>query len=179
MQRLDTLRDTLPKAAGDLRLNIQSVLRPENLTAEQAWAIAYASALFVDADPRLVEALREDATDAGVGDALLDDAHAAVALMGMNTVYYRFRHMIGKDEYANMPPKLRMQRIAKPATDTLGFELLSMACAALAGCEMCIHAHEKSLLEHGATSAQVHDAVRIASVVAGFDAALRLPVSEG
>ena len=179
MERLDALRDTLPRSAADLRLNIQSVLRPESLTAAQAFAIAYASALFVNADGRLIDALREDGVEANVSDSLLDDAHAAVAIMGMNTVYYRFRHMVGKDEYANMPPKLRMQRIGKPKTDKVNFELLSMACAALAGCEMCIHAHEQSLLEQGATQSQVHDSVRIASVVAGFNAALRLPAVEG
>jgi lipoyl-dependent peroxiredoxin subunit D len=42
---------------------------------------------------------------------------------------------------------------------------MSMAIAALAGCEMCINAHEKSILEHGMNDEHVHEAIRIAAVV--------------
>lgn len=175
MERIESLRQTLPESAKDLKLNIQAVLRPESLSAERAFAIAYASSLFIRADGRLTAALLEDARAAGVSEPLLDDAHAAVAIMGMNTVYYRFRHMAADETYSGLPARLRMQRIARPATTKLDFELLSIALAALAGCEMCINAHEESLRGEGATPDQVHDAVRIASVVAGTDAALRLP----
>ncbi len=44
----------------------------------------------------------------------------------------------------------------------------SVACAALAGCEMCLRAHEQSLLAEGYTEDRVHQAIRIAAVVNGF-----------
>ncbi|MEM9083834.1 MAG: alkyl hydroperoxide reductase, partial [Planctomycetota bacterium] len=96
MQHTDVLRQRLPEAAKDLKLNIQAVLRPEALDASVAWTIAYASALFIEAPDEVVEAFCADALEAGATEAHIDDAHAAVALMRMNTVYYRFRHMIGK-----------------------------------------------------------------------------------
>ena len=51
-------------------------------------------------------------------------------------------------------------------------ELCVMACATLAGCEMCLKAHEEALRKQGLTEAQVHDSVRLAAVVAGATTAL-------
>jgi alkyl hydroperoxide reductase subunit D len=85
--------------------------------------------------------------------------------MGMNNVYYRFRHMVGKPGYSQMPARLRMQRIAQPATSKLDFELLCLAVSAINGCEACVKAHEKVVVEGGLTEEHVHDAVRIAAVV--------------
>ena len=92
-------------------------------------------------------------------------ALAAAGLMAMNTVYYRFRHMLGKESYEARSPRLRMSRMAQPATGKLDFELMSLACAALAGCELCIKNHEASLLHLGAGEEACHDAVRIAAVI--------------
>ena len=114
--------------------------------------------------------MRADA--AGVPEALHEDAKAAAAIMGMNTVYYRFRHMIGKESYEQLPARLRMTRMAKPATDKATFELCAMAVAALAGCEMCIRAHEESLMKEGVTAEGVLDCVRIAAVLAGSRVAM-------
>lgn len=44
--------------------------------------------------------------------------------MAMNNVYYRFRHMIGKDVYTQKPARLRMNRLVQPATSKADFELL-------------------------------------------------------
>ena len=96
---------------------------------------------------------------------VVSDAVAAAGLMAMNTVYYRFRHMLGKESYEARSPRLRMSRMAQPATNKLDFELMSLACAALAGCELCIKNHEASLLHLGAGEEACHDAVRIAAVV--------------
>jgi alkyl hydroperoxide reductase subunit D len=104
----------------------------------------------------------------GRGEAatpVISDAVAAAGLMAMNTVYYRFRHMLGKESYEARPPRLRMSRMIQPATSKLDFELMSLGCAALAGCEVCIKNHEASLLHLGASEDACHDAVRIAAVV--------------
>jgi lipoyl-dependent peroxiredoxin subunit D len=58
-----------------------------------------------------------------------------------------------------------MNRIAKPVTSKADFELLCLAVSALNGCEACIQAHERAVLEGGLTEDHVHDAVRIAAVV--------------
>ncbi|RZM18976.1 MAG: T9SS type B sorting domain-containing protein [Pedobacter sp.] len=45
------------------------------------------------------------------------------------------------------------------------FELLSLAVSAVNGCEMCVNAHEDSLIKLGTTEERIFDAVRIASLV--------------
>lgn len=165
MTQLDELRNALPESAKDIKLNLQSVLGDQTtLTPEQAWGVALASAYFVR-HVELAQAIEADARANGVPDALIDDARAAAALMGMNGIYYRFRHLAGKEIYGSKPARLRMSRMARPATSKSDFELLSMAGAILAGCEACINAHEASILQHGLTEDHVHDCARIASVV--------------
>ncbi len=172
-EHIDALRDKLPEAAKDLRLNLQSVARADRLTAEQTWGIALTSAYFVGSDA-LAEALLADAQANEISDAVIDDAKAAASLMAMNTVYYRFRGLVEKEDYSKLPARLRMQRLARPATDKTTFELFAMACAALAGCHTCIRAHEASLIKQGLTIEHVHDAVRIGAVVNGVATALRV-----
>ncbi len=166
MQNLDTLRDQLPDAAKDLRINLQTVLTGTTLTAAQTWGTALAGAFFLR-HPELREAVLADARAAGVADTTIDDARAAASIMGMNTIFYRFRHMVGKPSYGQRPARLRMQRMAQPTSTKADFELMSIACAVLAGCEMCVKSHEASILQHGLTEDHVQDAVRIAAVLHG------------
>jgi alkyl hydroperoxide reductase subunit D len=163
---LDVLRESLPDEYKDTRLNIQSVLASEHLSPSQAFGVALASARFLRA-PALAAAIESDLR-AGLGDAagpILSDAAAAAGLMAMNTVYYRFRHMVSKESYASRPPRLRMQRMARPATSPAEFELMSLACAALAGCQYCLESHEAKLVEQGTGEEACHDCVRIAAVM--------------
>ena len=163
---LDALRGTLPDDLKDVRLNLGAVLTGENLAPQQAFGVALAAARFVRSS-QLAEAMESDLRG-GLTDAaasVMSDAVAAAGLMAMNTVYYRFRHMLGKESYEARPPRLRMSRMIQPATSKLDFELMSLGCAALAGCELCIKNHEASLLHLGASEDACHDAVRIAAVV--------------
>ena len=100
-----------------------------------------------------------------------EDAKAAAAIMAMNTVYYRFRHMVGKESYSKMPAGLRMNRMSRPATSIALFELCSIACAALEGCELCIQSHEAKLTAELSEN-HVHEAVRIGAVIKGASVAL-------
>jgi len=103
-------------------------------------------------------------------------AAAAAALMAMNNVYYRFRHMVGKPIYGEKPAGLRMNRIMQPATNRTDFELMALAVSAINGCAMCVRAHEKTVTEGGLTPDQVNDAVRIAATV--YAAAVALEAGE-
>ena len=173
MPQVDALRDTFSEPAKDMKLNLGSVASSEVLDSEQIWGIALASAFYIG-EPRLTSALIADAHNEGISEGMLEDAKAAATLMGMNTVYYRFRHLVGKESYTKKPARLRMQWMAKPKTNKATFELMSLAIAALAGCETCIKAHEASVQQHGLTEEHVHDAVRIAAVLQGSAVALRV-----
>jgi lipoyl-dependent peroxiredoxin subunit D len=174
MSAVEEIRDSITEPARDIKLNLQSVLQAESLTAAQRWGVAIASAVAARS-PRLRDAILLDARTV-VGEDVIDDALAAASLMAMNNVYYRFRHMIAKESYAQKPARLRMQRIAKPVTNKVDFELFCLAVSAISGCEMCVRSHEDAVIKGGLTEDQVHDAVRIAATVNAAAVAIDLPV---
>ena len=95
---LDQLRETLPDELKDIRLNLSSVLTGEHLEPPQSLGIALACGFFVRSD-EFVSAVQADLKDALAEGStpIISDARAAGGIMAMNTVYYRFRHMIGKE----------------------------------------------------------------------------------
>ena len=174
MSAVEALRTTIPDVARDIRLNLQSVLQPGALTPAQRWGVAIASAV-ATRNERLRDAILADARGE-VGPEVVDDALAAAALMAMNNVYYRFRHMIGKESYSQMPARLRMQRMVKPSSNKVDFELFCLAVSAINACEMCIRSHEDVVIKGGLSEEQVHDAIRIAATINATAVAIELPV---
>jgi alkyl hydroperoxide reductase subunit D len=173
MSALEELRQSLPDAARDIKLNLAAVLEGGSLTPAQRWGVAVASAI-TTGHHDLRDAVVAEAVAAGVTPAVLDDARAAAALMAMNNVYYRFRHLVGKPSYGELPARLRMNRLARPATSRTEFELYSLAVSAINACESCVRAHERAVLEGGLGEEQVNDAVRIAATIAATAVALEL-----
>jgi len=177
MEALETLRGQLPEAAKDIKLNLQSVLSGGPLTPAQRWGVAVASAIAAR-NPELRDAVLQDAR-AEVSAEVIEDARAAAALMAMNNVYYRFRHVVEKESYQKLPARLRMNRLAQPAADRGDLELFSLVVSAINGCETCVRAHEKAVLERGLTEEQVHEAVRIAATIHAAAVSLELGDSPG
>jgi len=161
---LEEIRDRIP--VKDLALNLSSVLGESALTEDQKCGVALACAI-ASGNAQLRDAIAPNAKE-----NVADDARAAAALMAMNNVYYRFRHFAGKPSYAQKGARLRMQRIAKPATDKVTFELMCLAVSAINGCEVCVKSHEAAVIEGGLTEDAVHDAVRIAATIRGCATAL-------
>ena len=170
MENITALRSEISDAAKDIRLNLSNVLQSTLLNESQSWMVALTSSYFLRCR-KLSDAILADASSI-IGEAGDNDCQAAAAIMGMNTVYYRFRHMIGKESYHQRRASLRMNHMMNPETNKTDFELCSMACAALAGCEACIKAHEETLLGAGLSEDHVHEVVRIAAVIQGAVVAL-------
>ena len=166
MASLEVVRGELADAHRDTRLNLQSVLENNSLTPEQRWGVAVACA-FAARNEKLKEAILHEARQAlgEKAEPVVEDARAAASLMAMNNVYYRFRHMVGKESYSTKRAGLRMNRLVQVSTNKVDFELVCLAVSAINGCETCIKAHEKVVIEGGLSEDQVHDAVRVASVV--------------
>jgi len=164
MEQLNQLREQFPDAARDIKINLTNVLQPGALNAAQTWGVAIATA-YAARNETLTRAVIADAKAAGIEEAVLEDAKAAAILMGMNNVYYRFRHIIGKEEYEQKPARLRMMRLKQVATNQADFELLCLAVSAVNNCQACVQSHEHVVLEGGLTTDQVHDAVRIAATI--------------
>lgn len=183
MSTLDQLLESLPDAGKDLRVNLRGILDAnETLDAQTRLCLALASA-WTARSPELASALAARAREAfGAGAAaLIDDARAAASIMGMNNVYYRGKHMLADAEVQALPARLRMQRLASPATSKTAFELAALAASAITGCEFCMQAHARVVQTAGLTHEHVHEALRIAAVVNGVAIALetREPSSVG
>ena len=163
MSDLERLRSSLPDEERDLRLNISSVLasKETSLSDDQRLGVALSVAYALKCQSLITALLGEGARPDVVGDA-----RAAASLMAMNNVYYRFRATVGKESYASMPARLRMARLAAPATNKLDFELFCLAVSAVNGCATCVAAHEAAVTKGGLSEERVHDAVRVAAVAA-------------
>ena len=160
---LETLKAALPDYAKDLKLNLGSLDSEAALSPEQRTMLFVASALAVR------QPVLRDAVLAHYAPALsaeqMGAAKIAVAIMGMNNVYYRFTHLVSAPDYATMPARLRMNAMATPGIPAAEFELLSLAVSAINGCGMCMDSHEKQLRQHGTEPAAIQAAVRIAATI--------------
>jgi alkyl hydroperoxide reductase subunit D len=163
---LDTIRDSIPDYARDLKLNLGSVLSPAGapgLSEKQIWGVAVAAAI-ASRNPEFAHDI-ETLAAAHLDEAYRTGARAAAAIMGMNNIYYRFLHLVEDVEYSQLPARLRMNVIGNPGIDKIDFELFSLAVSAVNGCGMCIVAHEKQLRKHEVSREAVQSAIRIAATV--------------
>ena len=165
----------MPEAAKDIKINLGNVLVPGALNQAQVFGVALASA-YAARNAELITALVAEARNADVPAGVIEDAKAAAILMAMNNVLYRFKHVLGKEDYEKRPAKLRMQRLAQVTSNKADFELYCLAVSAINNCQTCMASHEASVLGHGLNADHVWDAVRIASTVSA--AALALEVGE-
>jgi alkyl hydroperoxide reductase subunit D len=167
---LEQIADSIPSFAKDLKLNLSSVLAQAELTPQQTWGTAVATAL-ASRNSSLYRAIVAEA-EKHLTPQALEAAKSAGAIMGMNNIYYRFQHLAENEKYSTIPARLRMNVIRTHGTDPLDFELWSTAVSAVNGCGKCIVAHEKVLLEKGVAAETIVASVRIASVIHGVAAVL-------
>ncbi len=148
----------------DLKLNLTSTFTSSHLSEKECALLALSiavnnnNAVLTNFFEQL--SLSKEATAAEIAEAV-----GCASLLALNNVFYRFRHFTGKEKYTQIPARVRMQLMSSPVTGKEFFELMSIAVSAVNGCEMCVNAHEKSILALGSTEERVFDAVRIASII--------------
>ncbi|MGA7240084.1 MAG: carboxymuconolactone decarboxylase family protein [Bryobacteraceae bacterium] len=173
---LALLLDSIPEYARDLKLNLSAVLAQPELSAQQAWGTAVSCAI-ASKSPRLAEALAVEAAQ-HIDERAVTAAKTAAAIMGMNNIYYRFRHLSGNPKYEDMPAKLRMQALRSHGADALDFELWCLAVSAINACQACVEGHERALRERGIGEEKILAAVRIAAVVFALAAVMESETSQ-
>lgn len=148
----------------DLKLNFNSTLTSEHLSEKEAALIGLSTA--VNNNNKVLEAFyARQAEKCGAIPEEIAEAAACASLLSSNNIFYRFRHFTQKEKYGQIPARIRMQIMMKPVTGKEFFELLSLVISAVNGCEMCVNAHEDSLIKLGTSEERIFDAVRIASLV--------------
>ena len=168
---LDEMDAHAGKAIKDLKINVLNFLNnTKELSKKEASFLAYGTAL--NQKHELLTnvfkaiAIKNEATEAELAEVV-----ACVSLMNVNNVFYRFRHFVPKEAY-QAPAGIKMSIMMNPVLGKEFFELLSLAISALNGCELCIKAHEESVLGHGGREARIYEAVRATAVIKGFTAVL-------
>lgn len=160
---IDTLKDSLPDYAKDIKLNLSTLANEDILNDQQKWG-TFLSCALACGNETVIQAVNVEASSRLSAEAL-QAAKAAAAIMAMNNVYYKFTGMIDNGEYRAMPARLRMNVIGNPGVDKVDFELWSLAVSAVNGCQFCVNAHEPILLKGGLSKEQVQASIRIAAVV--------------
>lgn len=148
----------------DLKLNLKTVLKTDTLTEKEALLIALACSVN-EKNNVLINYFAEQSKGLLASNEEISEAIACASLLSSNNVLYRFRHFTKKEKYQQLPPRLRMSIMMNPVLGKELFELISLAVSAVNGCEMCVNAHEHSLMELGTSEERVFDAIRIASVI--------------
>lgn len=147
----------------DLKINLKRILSDGALAPEESFAIILALARatnYRDLEQLAAQQLRT----LGFGEEQIREARENVAIMGMLNTYYKFKHMLHKDdEYGQAG--LRMTSLANPVLGKKQFEMLALAVSILNGCETCIQSHEKVLRASEVSIDKIHDIARLAAVI--------------
>ncbi|MGW1277685.1 alkyl hydroperoxide reductase [Streptomyces tsukubensis] len=161
---LDALKSAIPDYAKDLKLNLGSVIgNNDKLTPQQLWGTVLATTI-ASRSPIVLRELEPEAK-AQLSPEAYNAAKAAAAIMAMNNVFYRTRHLLSDPEYGTLRAGLRMNVIGNPGVEKVDFELWSLAVSAVNGCGQCLDSHEQVLRKAGVDRETVQEAFKIASVV--------------
>jgi alkyl hydroperoxide reductase subunit D len=163
-ESLTLLEDGNSRYVRDLKLNFTSTFTSSHLSEKECSLVALSTAVNNN-NKVLTNFFTAQSAERGATKEEIAEAVGCASLLALNNVFYRFRHFTGKEKYTQIPARIRMQIMGNPVTGKEFFELMSLAISAVNGCEMCVNAHENSLLHLGATEERIFDAVRIASIV--------------
>ena len=152
----------------DLKINVGNVLNnAQYLDKKEALLLALSVAINEKFD-LLKESFTKMAKEAGATDAEIAEVVACTSLMNTNNIFYRFRHFMKKDFYANQPAGIKMSIMMNPILGKAFFELMSLVVSSLNGCEMCVTSHEASVLQHGYTESKIFEAVKLGAIIKGL-----------
>lgn len=152
----------------DLKLNVSGVLGSSTATKKENYLLALSVAINEKNDA-LITALESKAAAEGATADEIAETYACASIMGVNNIFYRFRHYMHQVEFYNKQPAgLRMSVMMNPAMGKPLFELMSLVVSAVNGCERCVVSHEHSVKEHGADEPRIYNAMRLAGVIKGL-----------
>jgi len=152
----------------DLKVNLKNVLTSNYLSLKETSLLGLSIAVNAK-NKALISYFTLLSEAQGATYQELGEATACASLLASNNVFYRFRHFVDKEKYNQLPGRIRMNIMMKPATGKEFFELMSLAVSAVNGCEMCVKAHEHSLIELGTKEERIFDTIRLAAVVTSLD----------
>lgn len=153
----------------DLKINLGNALQYQTLSKKESYLLALSVAIN-EKNKLAIESFTKLAINEGSTEAEIAETYACVSLLNANNVLYRFRHFTKKDVYQNSPAGIKMSIMMSPVFGKEFFELMSLAVSALNGCELCVNAHEASLLKLGTSENRIFDAIKLTAIIRSFTA---------
>lgn len=161
MQWVDSLKESLPEYAKDIKLNLDSVINRSSFDPDYASALALAASMQTG-NGKLVAFIAAGITDEVEKNA----AMTAGTLMAQNNVWYPYLEMLGDSNVSGLPAQLRMNAIATHGGTTKAkFESYALIASIIGKCHFCVTGHADTLRLEGYTAEQLRDLGRIAAVV--------------
>ena len=163
-EALDLLEEGKSRYVTDLKLNFKNSFESEYLNKKEIALLGVA--LAVNSNHAILRTFfSENALQEGATAVEIAEAVGCASLLSANNVFYRFRHFMNKEKYNEIPARIKMNIMGRPVNGKEFFELMSLAVSAVNGCEMCVKAHEHSLIELGSKEERIFESVRLASVI--------------
>lgn len=151
----------------DLKINIGNALKYESLSEKESALLALSVAIN-EKVKSLENAFIEKAKLAGASQEEILETYACVSLLNVNNVFYRFRHFTKKEFYQTTPAGIKMTVMGNPTMGKEFFELMSLGISSLNGCELCVNAHEDSLIKMGTSQQRIYDTIRLYANMKGL-----------
>jgi alkyl hydroperoxide reductase subunit D len=151
----------------DLKINVGNALAFDTLSEKESSLLALSVAIN-EKSKSLIAAFTQRAIEKGATEAEISETWACTSLLNVNNVFYRFRHFTKKEFYTTTPAGIKMTIMGNPVMGKEFFELMSLAVSALNGCELCVNAHEESLIRMGSSQQRIYDAIRLAANIRGL-----------
>jgi len=163
-QPLDLLEEGKSRYLADLKINFKNSLESEFLSKKEI-ALLGISISVNGNNAVLRNFFTQFASEQKATAEEIAEAVACASLLSANNVFYRFRHFMNKEKYNEIPARIKMNIMGRPVNGKEFFELISLAVSAVNGCEMCVKAHESSLIELGSKEERIFESVRLAAVI--------------
>ncbi|MCI5065083.1 carboxymuconolactone decarboxylase family protein [bacterium] len=163
---IDTVKEHIPEYAKDLKLNLTTLIREQDLPKEAFWGVVLTT-LHTIGNTKLLQDL-SDECNTHLSEEYQTACKIAVSLMGMNNIYYRFTHFCSNTAYHDLPARLRMNGLRGHGIPQKHFELFSLAASAITGCGLCVDQHEIALRKEGVTEKEIQAAVKVSAVLHGI-----------
>lgn len=161
MTWVDTLKESLPEYAKDIKLNLDSVINRSSFDADYASALALAASMQTG-NGKLVAFIASGITDEVEKNA----AMVAGTLMAQNNIWYPYLEMLDDTNVKGLPAQLRMNAIANHGGTTKAkFESYALIASIIGKCHFCINGHAQTLRDEGYTAEQLRDLGRIAATI--------------
>jgi AhpD family alkylhydroperoxidase len=151
----------------DTLFNLKKVMVPGELDIKTKHLIAIAVAV-VAGGPNIVHARVHEAQRDGVTDDEVSETLSVAGSIAIYNVFYKFQHLAGPG-YDEFKPGYKLSVFLRPAfLSVLQVEMICAIVSVVNDCPYCVKGHLAKSRELGATTAQIEEALRVGSLIAGF-----------